>query len=244
MGGSTSTTCDWCGRDLTPRYIDFAGQLVQVGYAPCPCPGATAQREREEREEARCAREREEARIRKKAAEAGIPSRFMDAESDLAPALWERVKAGEGLYIHGPVGAGKTHLACAVARLAIAEGLRVQFVDAPGMLRLVKATYSGEGTEEEAIGRLVRKDLLVIDDLGKEAPTEWTLQTVFAVVDGRWRDMRPVVVTSQSRRSGLAERLARRGDEETARAVVSRLAECGAVELDGPDRRLDGRKER
>ena len=89
------------------------------------------------------------------------------------------------------------------------------------------------------LNRLAHCQLLVIDDLGKEAPTEWTLGQVFRVINTRYENLKPVVVTTQFGKSDLIRRLARHGDAETAVAIVSRLAEmCQKVEIDGNDRRL------
>ena len=47
------------------------------------------------------------------------------------------------------------------------------------------------------LSRLSRVGCLVLDDLGKESPTDWTLGQVFRVVNDRYENMRPVVVTTQ-----------------------------------------------
>ena len=89
------------------------------------------------------------------------------------------------------------------------------------------------------LSRLSRVGCLVLDDLGKESPTDWTLGQVFRVVNDRYENMRPVVVTTQYGKGDLIRRLAKNGDEETAVAIVSRLAEmCDKYELQGRDRRL------
>ena len=89
----------------------------------------------------------------------------------------------------------------------------------------------------------VREDdpscLLVIDDFGKEPPTDWALSQLFRVVNARYEALKPVVVTTQFSRPALIERLSKNGDEQTAVAIVSRLFEmCRKVELAGSDRRL------
>lgn len=237
----TTRRCPHCGAELRPLTLPalFGGREHVVGWEPCQCEGARM--EREERlaaEEER--RRREEAERRRRAYErAGIKPRFIDAESPMAARILEGVRRGVGAYICGPVGTGKTHLASAVARMAVDEGMSVRVTDMLGILAAFKATYGGEGSEDAVLGRLSRCRLLVIDDLGKEAPTEWTLGQVFRVVNDRYENMRPVVVTTQFGKSDLIRRLARHGDAETAVAIVSRLSEtCRKVELTGTDRRL------
>ena len=147
---------------------------------------------------------------------------------------------GAGLYIHGGVGAGKTHAASAMARLFAEAGYDVAFTTAKGMLERVKATFD-EGGTEAAVARYAKCDVLVLDDLGKEDATEWSVGTVFSVLDARYEDMRPTIVTSNYAPGALADRLARRGERVTAEAIASRISQtCRPVYLGGRDRRRRG----
>lgn len=147
---------------------------------------------------------------------------------------------GAGLYIHGGVGAGKTHAASAMARLFAEAGYDVAFTTAKGMLERVKATFD-EGGTEAAVARYAKCDVLVLDDLGKEDATEWSVGTVFSVLDARYEDMRPTIVTSNYAPGALADRLARRGERVTAEAIASRISQtCRPVYLGGRDRRRLG----
>lgn len=240
----TSTTdvqsrCPHCGKELTPITAKLMDSEFVVAYAPCDCPGATAEREErqsreEELERAELAERRRKAYIR-----AGVKPRFLDAESPRAAGILADVKRGIGAYICGPVGTGKTHLASAVARLTVDGGLSVKMTDMLGILAALKATYGGDGTEDDVLHRLTRCGLLIVDDLGKEAPTEWTLGQVFRVINARYEALKPVIVTTQFSKADLARRLSRHGDRETAEAIVSRLSEmCTKVEMTGADRRL------
>lgn len=241
MSGTTTRLCRFCGAELEPVTVELPGAdgPITVGWQDCGCEGARAYREAEERDLER-RRAAEDAERRERAyRRAGVRPRYLHAEHPLAAGVLEGVRKGRGAYICGPVGTGKTHLASAVARLAVDAGMGVRFTDTLGILAALKATYGGEGSEDAVLGRLSRVGLLVVDDLGKEAPTDWTLAQLFRIVDDRYANLRPVVVTTQFGRSDLIRRLARNGDSETAVAIVSRLAEmCPKVELSGADRRL------
>lgn len=238
MGATTSGTCPHCGAALEPLRLTLAGEQMTFGWAPCPCEGAAAQRAREEAAEAERERARAERARRAAYARAGIPRRFLSAEDPRAAALAEAARRGRGAYVCGPVGTGKTHLAAAAARILVDEGRDVRFTDMLGVLAEVRGTYGTAASEDSVLSRLSRCSLLVLDDLGKEAPTDWTLGQVFRVVNDRYETMRPVLVTTQYRRSDLIRRLSRSGDAETAVAIVSRLCEmCDTVELAGADRR-------
>ena len=237
----STTECPHCGAQLEVRYVVLAGRRTFCGWKPCGCPGAVAERDERSRLEARA---KEAAAKRRRAYErAGIKPRFMTAASPMAEGIAAKVEQGRGAYICGPVGTGKTHLASAVARLLVDGGTSVRVTDMLGVLAAIKGTYGGDGTEDGVLSRLSRVGCLVLDDLGKESPTDWTLGQVFRVVNDRYENMRPVVVTTQYGKSDLIRRLAKNGDEETAVAIVSRLSEmCDKYELQGKDRRLSNGK--
>lgn len=167
---------------------------------------------------------------------AGVPKRFRSVRPDVARA--DGLGEGRGLYLFGDVGTGKTTRACAVvagwASLGRTGALYRSSVSA--MAALMPST-AGRDAESS---RLRSAPLLVLDDLGKVPPTAWTLASLFEVVDARWSAGNlHTVVTSQLSPSELALRLAERGDEATAKAVVSRLVGmCDLVRCDGVDGRI------
>lgn len=233
--------CPHCGAALDPLGAALAGRVAWISAAPCPCEGAAREREAEARRRAALAAKEEAARREKALSRAGIPRRYRAAEAD-RPEFAEYIASfagngGAGLYIHGGVGAGKTHSASAMARLFAEAGYDVAFTTAKGMLERVKATF-GEGGTEAAVARYAKCDVLVLDDLGKEDATEWSVGTVFSVLDARYEDMRPTIVTSNYAPGALADRLARRGERVTAEAIASRISQtCRTVYLGGRDRR-------
>lgn len=236
--------CPHCGAALDPLGAALAGRVAWVSAAPCPCEGAASERESEARRRAALAAKEEAARREKALSRAGIPRRYWAAEAD-RPEFAEYIASfagngGAGLYIHGGVGAGKTHAASAMARLFAEAGYDVAFTTAKGMLERVKATFD-EGGTEAAVARYAKCDVLVLDDLGKEDATEWSVGTVFSVLDARYEDMRPTIVTSNYAPGALADRLARRGERVTAEAIASRISQtCRTVYLGGRDRRRLG----
>ena len=79
--------------------------------------------------------------------------------------------------------------------------------------------------------RMRKADLLVIDDLGKEKPSPFTNELFYRVVNGRYKDKLPMIITSNYGVESLSERL--------DYAVFSRLvAMCRAVEMRGIDYRM------
>ena len=237
----TSERCPYCGKPYDPIEVPSLGGegTVVIGHKICHCADAEKERiKRLQDENERIEREQKKKRI-KAYKKAGIKPRFMEAKSDTAKDIYDLVKHGTGAYIVGNVGTGKTHLASAVARLAIDDGMSTIVTDTLDILASLKATFGTDESEDDVLSRLSRCKLLVIDDLGKEAPTDWVLSQVFRIVNDRYEQMRPVIVTTQFSRPELIERLAKNGDEETAVAIVSRLFEmCELISLTGQDRRI------
>ena len=216
--------CPHCGAALEPLGATLAGKVAWVSAAPCPCEGAARERESEERRRASLAAKEAAARREKALSRSGIPRRYWAAEAD-RPEFAEYIASfagngGAGLYIHGGVGAGKTHAASAMARLFAEAGYEVAFTTAKGMLERVKATFD-EGGTEAAVARYAKCDVLVLD--------------------ARYEDMRPTIVTSNYAPGALVDRLARRGERVTAEAIASRISQtCRPVYLGGRDRRRHG----
>jgi DNA replication protein DnaC len=72
--------------------------------------------------------------------------------------------------------------------------------------------------------------LLVIDDIGAEKPSEWTQERIYSVIDHRYANCMPLIVTSNLPPSKLADQIGER--------AASRLAEmCQVVAMTGTDRR-------
>lgn len=238
MAGSTpmrEKPCPYCGRPLRERRVVVKGTPMFCGFEACGCDGERAALRAEEEHEAA----REEERLRRARVKAGVPPRYADAGHPMAAEYAAKVASGRGMYLVGPVGTGKTHLASAVCRELQAMGKGFRMLSGVQLLELYRACFDGLDTERGVTQSLCGVPVLVIDDLGKESPTDWAVERLFRVVDGRYNAERPVIVTTQFERPALIRRLSRGGDSENAVALVSRLCEmCGTVRTDGPDRRL------
>lgn len=132
-------------------------------------------------------------------------------EDDLLELPW--------LFIHGPVGTGKSHLATSI----INDDLRdpsnsflfgiytYAFLNVPTMLEKLQAGFEDKSyiSRLEVIKNI---DLLVLDDLGTEKPTEWNTQQLFNIVDYRYKNRLATVFTSNDapedyREARIASRL-------------------------------------
>lgn len=237
-------TCDFCGRTLAPRTFALCGVERFLGWMPCSCEGATAARKNAEaEEEARRERARAEALERKLAA-SGLMPRYMHATHPRAREVVSRLLDGGGVWIHGPVGTGKTTLASAAARIIVESGRSLRIASMGRILDEIKAGFADD---TDPLPTYAGVPMLMLDDLGKESPTDFALERLFALVDQRYSRMLPTLVTTQYAPQVLGHRLSKNGELDTAIAVVSRLRQNALmIELKGPDKRMatsaDGRQ--
>ena len=168
----------------------------------------------------------------------GIPSLFVAAEPDYD--MLNALDGGGGLYISGVQGAGKTWLAARVTKAWLSCGRgKARFISSVRLLSEIGDSYSSRNEGElQVIAKYTSCALLVVDDLGKEVPSQWTLSRLFAIVDDRYANKRPTIVTTQFTPDALARRMSKSGDNETAMAIVSRFRErYASVALGNVDRR-------
>lgn len=110
----------------------------------------------------------------------------------------EMKKEGVGLMIYGPPGNGKTYLTCCIANKLLEQFISVVCVSINSLLDRIKETYNKGGKEAEAdiLRCLGRADLLIIDDLGTEKVSEWSVSTIYNIIDSRYRSKLPLIITT------------------------------------------------
>lgn len=162
--------------------------------------------------------------LERKVLESGIPTLFSVTEPSYD--MLDTLKDGGGIYVYGAQGAGKTWMACRIAKGWLYRGMGdARFVSSVNLLTEIGSTYGGNGNEGLVLSKYMFCDLLVVDDLGKEVPSQWSLSKLFEVFDSRYANNRPTIVTTQFDSASLARRMANSGDTETAMAIVSRFRE-------------------
>lgn len=161
---------------------------------------------------------------------AGRPAEFA-APGVLDPRLaaWAgELAAGtrRNLVLTGRAGAGKTWAVWKAAETAVRSGYEGGvIITTAARLRRITAPASADPAE---FVRYCATGLLAIDDIGAFGMSEWDLDHLGEVVDERWSEHRPTVITSNKKdlQTLLGPRISSRLQH---RALV--------VEMTGPDRR-------
>lgn len=231
--------CPHCGKPLERLGVSVGGRVLWVSHEPCGCPGEIEAAE----EEAALKASQDEEDRRARIEIAGVKRRYYDATivDPICAAFVESYvpRAGMGLFIHGPVGTGKTYNASAVTAALAMAGRGVVMTSALRILSDVKDTFDSGTSAKRELERYLSCEALVLDDLGKESASRWSVMMLYDLVNTRYESMLTTIYTSQYSLPALQERLSRAHETDTARAIVSRIREtCLEVRLYGYDMRV------
>lgn len=154
---------------------------------------------------------------------------------------WEKFKTeGTGLIFIGRFGTGKTHLAFSIANYLLNQGIPVVFETLINLMEKLKLGYEkqSEFGYYEIIKLYCECDLLIIDDLGKEKLSEWVLEKLFQIINTRYENMLPILITTNYTEKEIIKRLSYNNDGIAAESLVSRLNEvCLEVDMNFDDYR-------
>lgn len=134
---------------------------------------------------------------------------------------WSRSPRARNLVLLGPVGTGKSHAGIAACRPSHESGLDVRFLPIEELLDQLRP-----GGPPNAIYDLADVDLLIVDEVGAERPTDWTAERFYAVVNRRWLEERPTVFTSNLTPKELGEHIGQRAYSRLSGGAV-RVAMIG-----------------
>jgi DNA replication protein DnaC len=101
------------------------------------------------------------------------------------------------LVLKGTYGCGKTHLAAAIANFAVSLGVPTLFLTIPDLLDSLRFSYQNpEVAFEERFEEIRRAKLLVLDDFGTQNATPWAQEKLFQIINYRYINRLPLVVTT------------------------------------------------
>ena len=121
------------------------------------------------------------------------------------------------IWLHGPTGMGKTHIASAVAVLwSLAYDVDAVYCNWATKLAEIKDSFNG-WSAAEGLAAEQHAGILVMDDMGAERVTLYNLECLYRIVDSRRG--RPTVFTSNYKVENYLKRLRcsdRRDDDKHA----------------------------
>lgn len=141
------------------------------------------------------------------------------------------------ILVHGPSGAGKTHVGAAIANRCIERGEPALFVVVPDLLDHLRAAYSpnAELAYDTLFEQVRNAPVLILDDLGTQQATQWAQEKLFQLLNHRYNSRLPTVVTTNLSIDRLDERLRMRlTDPEIARVYYVEAA-SRAIDVNLPD---------
>lgn len=182
----------------------------------------------------------------------GVPATIVDCPANCADAVManytvdsENRKAvaaayqwlsteGRDLFLFGPTGTGKTRLAISLARyLAVSA----RYVRVPALLRQIKDAFGGETLFP--LQPFVNVPLLILDDIGAEKPSAFTMQTIETLYTERLDAGRRTIFTSNLPMSTTTRGTRTLSEQLDDARFLSRLfGAADQIEIRGVDRRL------
>lgn len=161
-----------------------------------------------------------------------IPEAYQDAKLVNMPMLtaWadafgqsKEQRPDGNILLLGVAGCGKTTAACAVGMSVLKHCSSVRFTTAPGYIREIQSAMDGYVDRNHVFTRYAYCRLLILDDLGKGKPTDWSTTELWELINYRMAHEKPTIITTQYNEERLSQRLANGSDQETAQAMASRI---------------------
>jgi DNA replication protein DnaC len=171
---------------------------------------------------------RDRAAVAHRLAQAGFPAGktlagWREEDSSIPVATQQALRAlewvgrRENLCLCGPSGTGKSHFLEGLGHLAVEQGLRVSWFSLEELGQLVHR-HRADGTVARTITRVVRVDLIIVDEIGLLPIAEEAAEGFYRLVDAAY-EKRSLAVASNLHPAGFDQLM----PKTLATATVDRL---------------------
>ena len=105
--------------------------------------------------------------------------------------------SSNSILMKGATGLGKTHLSLAIANEVIHKGYGVIYVSAPSLMqRLEKQFFSKNNDDDSVVDMLLECDLLIVDDLGTEFHSQFSVSQMYNIFNSRLLSGKPIIINT------------------------------------------------
>lgn len=140
------------------------------------------------------------------------------------------------LLFFGATGLGKTHISLAIANKVIQKGFGVVYGTAQNLLTRLEKERFGRIEDADTESLLLDCDLLILDDLGTEFTTGFTVAEVYNILNTRELSGKPTIINTNLSLSELEEKY-------TTRISSRILGKYNIYQFVGNDQRIARRSE-
>lgn len=179
-----------------------------------------------------------------------VPKRYENAKWEDVPITIQQVfetvcKGEKGIYLHGAVGTGKTHICWAIKNhydqpnkdtpTGYRVGRSLTLWNVVDLMHEIRSDFDrGPYDKHRPEGELCNPEnhqLIILDDIGFEKTTEFVAETLYRIINHRYIHQLPTIFTSNCTIQDLADKIGERS--------ASRIVEMSnIITLTGKDRRM------
>ena len=152
---------------------------------------------------------------------------------------WDKLyRENVGLLFYGNTGNGKTFIAACIANALIDRKVPVLMTSFSKIINQITGVYAEDRIEY--LNSINRYDLLILDDLGTERDSKYSMELVYEVVDSRYKAGKPMIVTTNLTMAEMKDPM-----NIEHKRIYSRILEmCMQIHFEGEDRRKDRAKDK
>lgn len=108
-----------------------------------------------------------------------------------------RNKRQNSIAFLGQVGSGKTHLSIAIAMNLMESGVRAYYMPYRDAITKIKQNMMDDEVYKKSMDKYKTSEILIIDDLFKGKVTESDINIVFEIINYRYLNNLPLVISSE-----------------------------------------------